>query len=351
MKKQVNSESGDNLFAGFYRSIKVTFINVILLIFFVTFILVVAFLFSDFFSKKPYFMPDGYKGFHPLLGVDVVPNFEGVVTATGETIYYSFGGLGERLPPEDFRTDLHEQPCSVLTFGDSETVGFGLHYDETWPGQLERMLNSVRVCNFAVDGYGIDQYYLKYLEKQKHFDRPIVVVYLPHFGNERHMHFFRWGTAKPVFTEDPVSGALILQNSHVKPSVTSKIWQFMPKIRRFSDYVIRLVERFETKYQEVKLETEFTPEEVSQRALKIARKFAADAEKNGSEFYLISSVDEFCDDLAPSQCFYFRRYYDRDFHITKLGYNTRHLNPEGQGRLAELIFKQVFTDRRSRGDK
>jgi hypothetical protein len=47
--------------------------------------------------------------------------------------------------------------------GDSFTFGLEVRYEDTWPRQLERLLGpEFQVLNFGVDGYGVDQAYLRY---------------------------------------------------------------------------------------------------------------------------------------------------------------------------------------------
>ncbi len=51
----------------------------------------------------------------------------------------------------------------VALVGDSFTFGLEVHYEDTWGSQLERALGpEFQVLNFGVDGYGIDQAYLRY---------------------------------------------------------------------------------------------------------------------------------------------------------------------------------------------
>jgi hypothetical protein len=51
----------------------------------------------------------------------------------------------------------------VAIVGDSFTFGLEVPYEDTWGHQLELMLGpEFRVLNFGVDGYGVDQAYLRY---------------------------------------------------------------------------------------------------------------------------------------------------------------------------------------------
>lgn len=51
----------------------------------------------------------------------------------------------------------------IAVVGDSFTFGLEVRYEDTWAHQLERALDSrFQVLNFGVDGYGVDQAYLRY---------------------------------------------------------------------------------------------------------------------------------------------------------------------------------------------
>lgn len=65
----------------------------------------------------------------------------------------------------------------IAIIGDSFTFGLEVRYEDTWGHQLELALGpDVQVLNFGVDGYGIDQSYLRY---QKHVlpGRPDIVIF------------------------------------------------------------------------------------------------------------------------------------------------------------------------------
>jgi hypothetical protein len=64
----------------------------------------------------------------------------------------------------------------VAIVGDSFTFGLEVHYEETWGHQLERALGAeYQVLNFGVDGYGVDQAYLRY-ERDVLPWRPEIVI-------------------------------------------------------------------------------------------------------------------------------------------------------------------------------
>jgi hypothetical protein len=60
---------------------------------------------------------------------------------------------------------LMDQPARhrIAILGDSFTFGLYVEYEQSWGHQLEELLgDGTRVLNFGVDGYGVDQAYLRY---------------------------------------------------------------------------------------------------------------------------------------------------------------------------------------------
>lgn len=72
--------------------------------------------------------------------------------------------------------DARRPPHRVAILGDSFTFGLEVSYPDTWGDHLERALGpDVQVLNFGVDGYGVDQAYLRYRRDVPHW-RPDVVI-------------------------------------------------------------------------------------------------------------------------------------------------------------------------------
>jgi hypothetical protein len=65
----------------------------------------------------------------------------------------------------------------VALVGDSFTFGLEVSYEQAWGARLEQALGGdVQVLNFGVDGYGIDQAYLRYIRDVRPW-RPDVVIF------------------------------------------------------------------------------------------------------------------------------------------------------------------------------
>jgi hypothetical protein len=82
--------------------------------------------------------------------------------ASDESIYMSSTeGLRSPKPRMSFASAPARRRIALI--GDSFTFGLEVPYDQTWGHYLERALGpEFQVLNFGVDGYGVDQAYLRY---------------------------------------------------------------------------------------------------------------------------------------------------------------------------------------------
>lgn len=85
------------------------------------------------------------------------------VADTAAEIYFS-SSEGLRSPRAGMSFSGGPRPRTrIALIGDSFTFGLEVRYEETWGQELERALGpGVEVLNFGVDGYGVDQAYLRY---------------------------------------------------------------------------------------------------------------------------------------------------------------------------------------------
>ena len=94
----------------------------------------------------------------------------------GDDIYFS-STEGLRSPRVGMTFAQTRRTRRIAIIGDSYTFGLEVRYEDTWGHQLELALGpDFQVLNFGVDGYGIDQAYLRY---QKHVIswRPDVIIF------------------------------------------------------------------------------------------------------------------------------------------------------------------------------
>jgi len=106
----------------------------------------------------------------PVLGWDV-----GAGRTGHEGLYAS---SVEGIRSADPKFSYYESPGvrRVALIGDSYTFGNSIKFEDTWGQNLQRRLGAdFQVLNFGVDGYGVDQAYLKYLNKVRDWNPEIVI--------------------------------------------------------------------------------------------------------------------------------------------------------------------------------
>jgi hypothetical protein len=122
---------------------------------------------------------DEYLAYDDRLGWSLAPG-----RASRDGLYFSSAeGLrapaaGDSVLAPDVRPG-EAAPIRVALVGDSYTFGEDVTYEDTWGYQLERLLcPGVRVRNFGVPGYGLDQAVLRY-ERDVRPWRPRIVILAP----------------------------------------------------------------------------------------------------------------------------------------------------------------------------
>jgi hypothetical protein len=103
----------------------------------------------------------------------------------------------------------------ILAVGDSYTFGDKVSDSETWPAQLEK-LSGRRVINGGVDGYGVDQIFLRtrgFLSRYRF--SAVIFSFIPDDIRRSQMSV-TFATAKPFF--DFKDGRLTLENVPVPPT-------------------------------------------------------------------------------------------------------------------------------------
>ena len=68
----------------------------------------------------------------------------------------------------------------------------------------------------GVGGFGVDQELLYLRQEGFRYEPDLVLAYVAHYGDHRHMHTERWGKKKPRFVL--IDGELVLKNSPVLDS-------------------------------------------------------------------------------------------------------------------------------------
>jgi hypothetical protein len=103
----------------------------------------------------------------------------------------------------------------ILAVGDSYTFGDKVSDSETWPAQLEK-LSGRRVINGGVDGYGVDQIFLRARRFLSRYGFSAVIFSFIPGDIRRSQMSMMFATAKPYF--DVKDGQLTLENVPVPPT-------------------------------------------------------------------------------------------------------------------------------------
>jgi hypothetical protein len=98
----------------------------------------------------------------------------------------------------------------VALIGDSNAFCFEVPFQDSWGYHLQRLLGAdVQVLNFGVDGYGIDQMYLRYKRDVRPWKPRVVIIGFVEHDLERTMHVYPFVSlgwpgylVKPRFTLD-----------------------------------------------------------------------------------------------------------------------------------------------------
>jgi hypothetical protein len=112
-----------------------------------------------------------YLAYHPELGWRVGENRE-----SRDGLYFS-SAEGLRSPRTPYAFARTKPLRRVAVFGDSHTFGLEVGYEDSWPRKLERELGEgFQVLNFGVDGYGVDQAYLRHALEARPWNADVAIL-------------------------------------------------------------------------------------------------------------------------------------------------------------------------------
>ena len=169
--------------------------------------------------------------FDHQLGWSLKPSAQAISTRTGQPIEYRINSKGLR----DDETS-YEKPDGmfrIVVLGDSRTFGFGVPIEKHFTKLLEGYFRSVEVVNLGVSGYGVDQELLLLRTEGFRYQPDLVVAYVAHYGDSRHMYDERWGKPKPRF---------VLRDGHLKLTNVPVPQPAAPSILSWSGLRYRLYE-------------------------------------------------------------------------------------------------------------
>jgi hypothetical protein len=111
----------------------------------------------------------------PVLGFSFVPSRVSYGEVGGRRIRYVFDAAGFRVRDPGDQVD-PSRP-SIVYVGESIMCGYGLDWDETIAAQVQAR-TGLQSADLAVEGYSIDQAYLRFRQQWGRFERPVAVVTL-----------------------------------------------------------------------------------------------------------------------------------------------------------------------------
>ena len=112
--------------------------------------------------------------YHPRIGLTYSPSFKGRLPHEGGGYLLRSNSAGFRSEHE-FAAERAPGVSRVLLFGDSQTAGLGVSNQKRYGDLIEKSTPGLEVFNFAIDGIGIDQEYLAYLEHSQ-IEHDLVVI-------------------------------------------------------------------------------------------------------------------------------------------------------------------------------
>lgn len=157
-------------------------------------------------------VPPGVFRFDPLLGWSPRPDTCAVSRRTGHKVQYCINSLGLRGPETTYEKPLGR--FRIVLLGDSRSFGYGVPVEQHFSQLLEGYFQNLEVINLGVDGYGVDQSLLRLRQEGLRFEPDLVLAYVAHYRNERHMKTKIWGAGKPRFVLE--DGELVLENQPVQ---------------------------------------------------------------------------------------------------------------------------------------
>jgi len=125
----------------------------------------------------------------------------------------------------------------VSAIGDSHTYSYGVKSKNSWPSQLEKMLNNVSVYNYGIGGNGIYSYHFLINDSLKNDKKIILALYLPNdLDNKKYVCAIDFNNN---FWENEVARLKLNRPSKCTITQESSIRELnILKINDFNDFII-----------------------------------------------------------------------------------------------------------------
>lgn len=299
-------------------------------------------------KKHEPIVPMDVKQFNEMLGWSLKPLSHGISNRTGYKITYHINSKGVR--DDETSYEKPEGIFRIVLLGDSRTFGFGVPIEKHFSALLEGYFKGVEVINMGVSGFGIDQELLYLRSEGFRYEPDLVLAYVAHYGDHRHMYTKRWGKAKPRFVL--IDGKLILANSPVTDSSSLSPGIFRKTHRWFVRHskayeILRngLVDLIDHKQQDEKnLTDEAFKNDLYELGEALIFAMHEESLKHGATFVLVTHIEELHQACLEKQILSLDVSIPLTNNKFSLPGNLAHINESGNGVLAWEIAKFFQTN-------
>ncbi len=315
-------------------------------LFFLLYLLVILFVFEAISRVSLAFLhqtwgptvPPQLHRFDPHLGWALAPGVRATSKRTGNRVTYCINEKGLR--DDDVPYEKPEGAFRVVLLGDSRSFGFGVPIEQHFSRILEGYFDNLDVINMAVDGYGIDQALLMLEMEGFKYQPDLVMVYVAHYGNQRHLRTNVWGVDKPRFRLQ--NGELVLENTSVRhDSLFDKLQRLDSRISAYSqfygllrDLVVHFVLATRQPGSSSSGEPDFDEEELHSLAEAIVLEMDRQCRLHGARLLLLTAIQRLHDRSNEAGILVHNVSLPMANPLFKLSEELGHFNEAGNGALA-----------------
>jgi hypothetical protein len=213
---------------------------------------------------------------------------------------------------------------------------------------LEGYFKNVEVINMGIDGYGVDQMLLYLGYEGFKYNPNLVMVFVPHYGDNRHMHSERFGKNKPRFLLK--YGKLVLTDVPVvnnSPISANSVFRELDRL--FIKYskaygiirisILDLNSQVSKQKQEDKkdLKNDAFVKELNELGAAIVFEMEKEAKAHGASFVLVTKIDSLYNAALKKQFYTLDVNRPLSNHLFLLPDGLMHLNEAGNGAFAWVV--------------
>jgi hypothetical protein len=295
--------------------------------------------------------------FDERLGWSKIPLAHGVSERTGYAIEYRINSKGLR--DEETTYKKPEDTFRIVLVGDSYTFGFGVPIEKHFSTLLEGYFQNVEVINMGIDGFGVDQELLYLRLEGFRYEPDLVLAYVPHYAEHRHMHTTRFGKNKPRFVL--VDGDLVLTNSPVVDNVPVRSAGVLREIDRWfvrrsnayqilHDGLLGWLRQAPTVNQQRRQNSTNAADdrfikEMYELGEALIYEMHEDSLDHEAAFVLVTHIEELREAALKREIFSLNVSKPLSNPAYSLPHNLKHINESGNGVLAWEIAKFLQTNR------